>query len=303
MCLILRNMIRGFLFQSILLLTCVFSFGQAYIPMPSDSATWRYRMKTIDDLVFINDMLLYTNGHDTTISGTTYHKIYSRSKNQTGTTGFNPPIVDVIASTGDVYYGGIRESGKKVYYISSGSEQLIFDFTAIVGTYIPAFLSTIRVTSIDSILISGTWHKRYNTTDSTYYVIEGVGSNRGLIPDLNDGSGSVVFHCFKNDLTEWGPDNAIPCTYVYSIAQAGVSVIPVYQGEVIYPNPAKDILHIKLPAQVTCYELVSVIGQSFAKGEAENVISLNVSELPRGIYYICLRSEFEWKTSGPIILK
>ena len=237
---------KKLLFSVFLLLFSYTGFCQDYFPMPANNATWRYRSKIVDDIVNISDFMLFLNGQDTVIFGNTYHQIFSRNSNQAGPLGFDPPIVAINATIPDVYFGGIREIGKKVYFFSGGSEQLIFDFNAVVGSYIPAYTGTIRVVSIDSILIGSIYHKRYKTTDSTYYVIEGVGSSRGLIPGLNDGSGLIIFHCYTHQPdTSWSPDAAIPCTYIYPyVYGASVKTIENAFDVTINPNPVNETLHI-----------------------------------------------------------
>ncbi len=277
-----------YLFILIMVLVGSTSFGQAYQPMPTDSATWRYRTLIVDDNVNVSDFILYQNGQDTAALGNTYLKLFYRGFNQTGPIGFNPPIVSVNAGAPDTYYGAIRESGKKVYFLSGSSEQLIFDFNAVAGSYIPGSVSTMRVVSIDSILIGSIYHKRYKTTDSTYYVIEGVGSSRGLIPALSDGSGMVVFHCFNHVTDTWTPNASTGCTSVYPYAFGNsVKDIDISGGLKIYPNPATDVLHIvnalQSPLEVV---ILNTLGQTIWKGEINRYKDVQVDRWPRGIYYL-----------------
>jgi Secretion system C-terminal sorting domain len=279
---------KGILFFWLLIFSSGFTFSQAYQPMPVDSATWRYRSLMVDDVVAVSDFILYQNGTDTVLAGITYKKIFSRSFNQSGPTGFNPPIVSVTANAADFYYGGIRENGKKVYFLSGTHEQLIFDFNAAIGSYIPTSGATVLVTSIDSILIGVNWHKRYKTTDTTYYVVEGVGSNRGLIPDLSDGSGTVVFHCFSHLPDEWTPILSTGCTSVYPAGyDNSVKTVGPIHGLTVYPNPTTNVLHIlnsdpgAIPVTIT-----NMLGKIVWKGEIDHNKVIPVDRWPPGIYYL-----------------
>lgn len=282
-----------FLLSVVILFWEIPSFGQVYRPMPTDSAIWRYRIVINDDVLTVNDFILYVNGEDTVINGKTYYKIYSRSNNQIDTVGSYLPIVPVIASGPDLYFGGIREANKRVYYVSAGPEELIFDFNATVGTYIPASLGTVRVDSIDSVLIGSFYHKRYLTADSTYYVIEGVGSNRGLIPDFNDGSGQVTFHCFTHEPdTTWSPDTTIPCTVVYPYVKVSVKTIDKFADVNVYPNPANEKLHVaNTGAGILNATILNDMGQTMWKGEINNCLDIPVSRWPGGVYYMQFRND------------
>jgi Secretion system C-terminal sorting domain len=265
------------------------SFGQAYISIPADSARWRYRILVNDDLMSVSDLILYVNGQDTVISGNSYHKIFSRSNMQTDTIGANPPVVSVVANTPDVFFGGIREAGKYVYFVTAGPEQMIFNFNAVVGDAIPGSLSTVHVTAIDSVLIGARYHKRYKTTDTTYYVVEGVGSNRGLIPDFVDGTGIVTFHCFTREPdTTWSPDTTLPCTEVYPIGYgASVRSVTSHYSIDAFPNPASGEVHLTSTAQEPLsVKVFNSVGQRFWSGYIVNSENINVAHWPRGLYFV-----------------
>src|ERR1019366_5279989 len=154
----------------LLFFSCQHGFTQAYIPMPADSgATWRYRIYDIDVLVQVIDQLIFLNGKDTIAHGNSYHQLISRSCRQTGSGSFNPPIVTAIATIPDIYYGAMREVGRKVYLLTISGERLMFDFNVAIGDSIPAYSGKIKVTAIDSLLLNGVYHKRYLTTDPGYY--------------------------------------------------------------------------------------------------------------------------------------
>ncbi|MFI5196900.1 MAG: hypothetical protein ACHQD8_07400, partial [Chitinophagales bacterium] len=208
---------KRLLFITFLFFASYNSFSQAYIPIPTDSAVWRYRMFNYDYQDQVMDCILFLNGTDTIAHGITYHTIMSRAYNRVVPHGYVPPVVSVDAGNSDVYYGAIRENGKQVFLLQVSGEQLIFDYNAAVGDSIPVYSGKKKITSIDSVFLGGVYHKRFLTTDTAYYAIEGVGSSEGLIPGLNDGTGIVEFMCFTHSPVTYSPDTTVPCTYVYPV--------------------------------------------------------------------------------------
>jgi hypothetical protein len=281
---------RQLLFFIVLLFPGLKGYSQSYIPMPTDSATWRYRIADMSNYTQIVDNMLYTNGKDTNLNGNTYHKVYSRSFNQFGPSGFNPPMVSCYASADDIFYGGIRESGKQVFRTSGTGEKMIFDFNANIGDFIPAYSGTIKVTGIDSIVLSGTYHKRYLTTDTGYSVIEGVGSSRGLLPNINDGAGGTTFICFVHNFVTYSPNAALPCTYVYPYRNLAVTSLT--SGDLpsvdVYPVPACDIIHVSPAAgsEALSGVVTDCLGRISWAGAVNEQIEIPVSSWPKGVYFI-----------------
>ena len=264
-------------------------FSQAYISMPADSAVWRYRMYNIDYIEQVMDCIMFVNGSDTLVNGKTYHKIISRGYNRTVPYGTTPPVITAYANIPDSYYGAIRDSAKQVFLLTISGEQLIFDFNAVVGDSIPAYSGKVKVVAIDSVSLGGVYHKRFFTTDTTYYVIEGVGSNRGLIPGLNDGGGSVQFFCFSDTSVVYYPDTSTVCTYVYPIWYTSVpGIFNNKKPEVsISPMPAFDMVHISTtagnPVHIVIY---NCIGQAVWKGDVMQQLDIQVGAWAKGMYYI-----------------
>lgn len=277
------------------------AYCQAYIPMPADSgATWRYRFNDIDMMVQVTDEIIYLDGTDTISGGRSYHKAMGRSCRQTGPLGFYPPIVSVECNLSQSYAGAMRESGKKVYWLwPAGEEDLIYDFNAAVGDSIPSYNSKVMVTAIDSVLLDGVFHKRYKTTDTGYYVIEGVGSSRGLIPGLDDGSANTQFFCFTDSALVYEPDTTVPCTTVYPFGFHEGVLQPGNEELVsITPNPASHAVQLAAPGKnrwhVAAYNYT---GQRIWQGDLQGNAEVSVAEWPRGVYVV----RFDDTVSQPIM--
>ena len=301
------------LFYFVLFFTSFSCFAQPYTPMPADSAIWRYRIYDIDFITQVLDNILFLNGQDTSANGNIYHKIISRTCRQVGSAGFDPPIVTTEASSSDIFYGGMREAGKQVYFLTSAGflvsgtpEKLIYDFNVGVGDSIPAYVGRKQVVATDSILIGGVYHKRFLTTDTAYYVIEGVGSNRGLIPDLNDGGGTVVFYCFTDTGVTWSPDTTFPCTYIYPMGFTNaISNVNNEAPEInVYPIPANDILHIATTAHDILHVAVfNSTGQYIWSDKVTERTDIPVTAWPKGVYYMEVTNEIIGKVIKKIVIE
>ena len=279
---------KRLLFITFVLFASFDGFSQAYIPMPTDSAVWRYRMFNYDYEDQVMDCILFLNGTDTIAHGITYHTIMSRAYNRVVPHGYVPPVVPISAGNSDLEYGGIRESGKKVFLLNISGEQLIYDYNAVVGDSIPAYSGKKVVTAIDSVLLGSGYHKRFLTTDTAYYVIEGIGSSEGLIPGLNDGSGTVEFMCFTDTPVTYSPDTTVPCTYVYPFSYLSVyNVNETEQDIKIFPVPVNNILHITFSGSSVIHAIVlNSIGQVMWKGEINNKQDIPVASWSKGIYFM-----------------
>ena len=258
--------------------------------MPSDSgATWRYRIYDVDYITHIIDFILFLNGEDTIANGNIYHKIISRSASYIVPNGTNPPVVPVNATYPDIYYGAMRESGKEVYLLNGPGETLMFNFNAVIGSSVPSYSGTDEVVGIDSVFLLGIYHKRYLTTDTGYYIIEGVGSSRGLIPQINDGGGDMAFYCFTDSsVVTFSPDTTVPCTYIYPIGYVSSIAQTTLDNEIkIYPVPVFDIVNItstnfngNCPARIVNY-----LGQVIWSGLFNGDLNIAVSSWQKGLYY------------------
>ncbi len=277
----------------LIILICHQAQAQQYIPMPADSATWRYRVIDLDDTNYlVIDLVLVVSNQDTLINGNSYHIIFNRTHNQTvGISSYPPPVVDDTCFFPDAYFSAMRESGKKWYEWTGTTEKLMYDFNALPGSQVPGpGIGTVTVTATDSVSLGGVWHKRYSTSDASYYIIEGVGSSIGLLPSYY-GVGYIFFHCFRNPQFQFSPAGAPNCTTVYPHITTGLAVANEPVNIKVYPIPFSDELHIESSANASC-ALYNMAGTQLLPSAA--IIgwgSINTAALPAGIYYIQLRDE------------
>lgn len=124
--------------------------AQTYIPFPSSNAIWTQRQGKGDADPSFSVYGMKTD--DTIINGLTYHKLYHSS--------------DAVLDASE-YCGGIREdANKRVYFYDAASnkERMLYDFSVVAGDTVNDGLVNhpVIVDHIDSVNISGIYHKRIN---------------------------------------------------------------------------------------------------------------------------------------------
>ena len=67
----------------------------------------------------------------------------------------------------------------------------------------------------------------------------------------------------------------------------------------VYPNPAKNVLHV-VGADLTQVEIFNIMGQSMLN-ISENFETIDIGQLPNGIYFVRLQSKHEQKTVKLVI--
>ena len=290
---------------TIILLFCYFcSFAQQYVPMPTGEVQWRYRRifnppsyPTTD----YHDFLLVQTGGDTIFGGVTYKKIMWRERDTkvVKTSTYIPPIQSVVANQTDRFYLAIREDNKKVYVNSGNGEKLMFDFTAAVGDTLPYHNfynwpdTQLVVTSIDSVQIGATFHKRYNADRISNFggsisIIEGIGTDLGLIGYLYTPYCycSYTFHCFSDGNTSYVPN--APCAYIWPQGTpTNVDDVKEKTDIFVFPNPFQDKLTIETTQSVSIF-LYNLTGQLVLKQNLRNTSTIQTSHLPSGIYLLKL---------------
>ncbi len=269
-------------------------FSQDYFEFPTSNALWNhiivesmsppYEWTVIDSL-----------GQPITIGNQQYIEIYN--------VGLGTPYV----------VGAIREDTrlKKVYFHNFADEIILYDFSLDLGDtifyttnlwYIMDYYKTVE--TIDSINICGQYRKRWHLRNSYLNMndtwIEGIGSvfRYGLLypndPDIVLDGSTPYFGCFKHDTITYIDGSTCtgtcPCegwlVHINEIAETDKEII-------LYPNPAKRLLHIDLQNSKTSYnylEIYTYNGEQIQKQEvtSKENIELDLGFLTKGMYFIKL---------------
>jgi len=206
------------LFFIVTVICSTFVYSQKYVPFPTENVEWNIKIPTyyasIETTFY--SINTYSLRGDTLINGILYKKVCMNIGSK------NFPQYSVV--------GGLREEGKKIYYISvtSGNpygvrgqqieklrdcspskktidngEMLLYDFNAKVGDIIRMGYYDSSLLSIDSVKIGDSFRKRYNFNSDQ--IIEGIGSvKKGLLGNLIQmtdcgGGGFPEFICFSQN--------------------------------------------------------------------------------------------------------
>jgi len=211
--------------------------------------------------------------------------------------------------------GFLREDGlKKVWYrrIVDTNEVLLYDFSILPGDSLKLGIDTTfyyRVDSITTEIVSDSLRKKYWISQDDFYWtetwIEGVGSNKGIIGSAMASAvgGWSWLLCMSDvgNLIYMNPDFG-SCYINTGLKEMSNPVIS------IYPNPAQNEINCVLPENEK-FEIVvfDVSGKVVLHPNSTNAvvslsgvedlttgisgISINVKQLPPGIYFIEARGE------------
>ena len=199
--------------------------------------------------------------------------------------------------------GFMREdSTKKVWlrWKNDIEEILIYDFSLSTGDsisigYMPEYY---HIDSITSVEINGTTRNKYWISQEDYdwndTWIEGIGSNKGIVQGMMLIGGWSWFLCMSDygELIYMNP-NYESCYLITGINEIDNPIIN------IYPNPAKESLHIKnnQKIEITSIKIVNANGQIIKHFDSRKT-HLDISEICSGLYFL----EISYK-NGQLIKK
>jgi hypothetical protein len=276
------------------------SFSQNYINFPSNTAHWNclyWHQNQPENPTLTNYQ--YLQQGDTIVKGKNYHKIYYKSEMQSQT----------------FYIGGIREdSVKRIFFfpasiILSGvgphtfpndtTEQLLYSFNNLhIGDSLPINTSftSIKVTSIDSVLLGSGYRKRYQIQNTRLmgneYWIEGIGSTKDLLSPFTYEFEWWFFTLCYGDINTFyinAPNGMDSCHYSkpLGVIENEASTIKVY------PNPANDILNIVTPSDgiSVTVTVLNVQGKFLLeKTYYTPHTEMDISQLNSGLFFLRIKT-------------
>ncbi|MEI8046398.1 MAG: T9SS type A sorting domain-containing protein [Bacteroidota bacterium] len=288
--------------------------AQSYIHFPDSNAVWHETYidsppPQIWSLWYNSIGETYYKG-DTVINNKEYHKLYQTIRNI-----FCSRVIE-----GNGYCGALREDtiNRKIFTIGYGEheEHLLYDFELNVGDTLDGYPELI-ITSIDTIVTNdGKSRRRWHFPIYYYagYVIEGIGSNHGLLSSMMLLSEYPnVTMCFEGDSKQTVYINGY---FGYGYGYCDVITDSCYYlstphielNEIqVYPNPVKinAIIRIRLPEPIkhTIQELylINQIGQSIPVAFHEkDDLYFDAPNQP-GIYLIQIRTKQQIFTKKIIV--
>ncbi len=299
-----------------LLISPVVTFGQEYHKMINESFYWDVPYA---DMGYIcsgfgdTGPFRYSISGDTLINNTSYSKIFISSfinLNIPPAPNCPPFAVDTVFSLFPYYF--LREDTveRKVWRYStfSGEDELLYDFTLLQGDSIEN-IETCSFHTIDTIynIITndGISRKKYEFGGSQWifpggFYIEGIGGAGGLfeVPFYFFEEGSWLMCVKDNNNTIYGNYNC------YDF----ISSVPDIDNNLhinMYPNPTSGKFWINNPNNKQDFISVEIFN-SFGKKlmvfkTSEDLIPIDLSEKPKGVYLIRIKSGLKIFTEKIIV--
>ncbi len=187
---------------ALLLVYVVPAFSQAQIDYLANNPTWTVQAVCNQagwggGPCITTDTYNYQLAGDSVVGGFTYARVVRSGSVHGMWMGTWPPPE---SCTGTTTYSGwlgglLRQEGQALYTWNGASDVLLFDFDLAVGQTLPLmaynYNDQILVTGLDSVEMNGEWRHRFTVEgDWSQYIIEGVGSDRGLFEPV-----SATFEC------------------------------------------------------------------------------------------------------------
>ena len=283
------------------------SVGQSYVSFPDSNAMWR--VDYWDQDCWLGPGMQYQDimTGDTIIDSNTYKKI-----ERSGIS--NCPFVYLIEG----YVGAIRKDTvqKKVFYRSPTAQTdiLLYEFGLNVGdTLAPGYIAQgiETVDSIDSVLIGNQYRRRMHISGggiaSPCFIIEGIGSNFGLLESLVSFEFGGILMCMKVDTSVIFPSN--PSSGQCDTMVAGINDAVIAKFQIMaQPNPFTDQTTIKFQNPnskshtLTLYNIQGRLIRSSPEITSGEVV-IERGNMSKGLYFFELRSEEGILVSGKLIIE
>lgn len=286
--------IKSFKLFFIALVVCsnVFSQTNVYKPFPQTYGSWNVSGQHYIGSPPTGSYLTYQNYEalgDTIVGLFTYKKV-TVSTSMSNPFNFGPKLF-AFAYRNDI-------AAKKVYYLDVtggvNKDTLWYDFNLNVGdslkqTYAYSHTNYIInnqrriVSSIDSVLICGTYYKQFNfgcTIGGGFQtsLIEGVG-----FKDKFDVTGYVGGCPFEPQAVYSTGFSTYNINSVADLSSSGLIEI--------FPNPTNLELNINASLQLTEYSILNNVGAIILKGNLSDLQSINISSLATGLYVIKIQDK------------
>ena len=226
---------------------------------------------------------------DSLIDGLLWHRVQKQGRVELWWDGPPPADPDCVGyEFGPAPYQGIllRQEGRTIRLRAGATPRTLYDFDLEVGDTIPTgwvnFEHNLTVQTVDSIFIGSTLRARYWLNDFLY-LIEGVGSSRGLFETLTswDECGYGL-NCFSFDGIDYQPIVADICDISTATEQPRSSLLT------IGPNPATEWVQVQNDVPLGPFEILDSSGRPVldVKVNGVNTIRVDISQLPNGSYTV-----------------
>jgi hypothetical protein len=291
-----------------------------YHPFP-DSVIWRvdYNYHFVFQFpCWKNYYFQYYSKGDTLINSSIYRKIFINEAQDTNTC-WSPSYLPVPG-----YAGALRDDSlaNKTFFVfpNSTTDSLLYDYNLMVGDTIKGIISqyfnpydTGVVLTIDSVLISGQYRKRWNFSQdqehgNSTFIIEGIGTSSGLLEPLypyNLEWAVRYLICVKDSSRTYFTSNhysKVGCNLIYT----GTPELNLLNNFSILPNPFSNEAKLKTDQELknATVTIINTLGQQIKqiKNITGKEIKIHRENLSGGIYFLQLTQENKILLSCKLII-
>jgi hypothetical protein len=279
--------------------TATFAQTQKYHPFKESDAFWIVNANGSQG-AGCYEVKYFIDG-DTVLNGLTYNKI-KRYGWYGGSNGNGcDPWANWTYNGYPFYVGGLRNDTiqRKVYFWrdSDTTESLLYDFSLGIGdTLQPGinnqFNTTLVVHSFDSVLVGTNYRRKiYVNIPGLGFVIgiiEGIGSQTGLIEDLLVGFGfGSTLKCYGEGNQTMYPSSPNSTLCQFALGQEETEL---FDSPIVFPNPFSDQLIIRSATGnfITRAVLYNLNGQELCQWEGRSMQVQLEPQAPSGFYTLHL---------------
>jgi hypothetical protein len=268
-------------------------YSQAYQPLPTTNGRWciKYNNHIIPPPPwwYTNYWETYYDG-DTVIQNQTYIRITKIE--------YDIFCLSEIVN-GPEYIGAIRDDtiNRKVYLVPPGQEdeELIYDFNLLEGDTLFSYLNygpPVYIDYIDSVLVGQVYHRRLGFQYGLGSIIEGIGSETGLLEELTIFEGGSYLCALFVDSALYYPQDSCYLETDTCLTLNIENPVLIRNFLQIFPNPAQDYILIRtLNGKYISglrYQINNSAGIELLSGSIHDQEAINISTLSPGIYLIRL---------------
>ena len=223
---------------------------------------------------------------------------------------FASPIVDGVGSDFAVFENSFGDSFLELAFVEVSSDGInFFRFPAISNTDTTTQTNSFGSTDATQIYnLAGKYRGNYGTPFDLTDIPNNVLLNKQAITHVKviDVVGSIQKQYATRDANQHIVNDPWPTAFgsggfdldaVGVIHQQAVGIEELKLSNIsVYPNPAKDVLHINLPTINYFVEVVNMMGEVILKSENNsNTTSLELNNLKSGVYFLTIVAEGKQK--------
>jgi hypothetical protein len=276
-----------------------FSQTAIYHPFPKNNAQWNESLTA--NGIPCEHFQYNLSGLDTLIQSVSYKQIIkTKVTYQLYTSGPNTGMCNWCCASSPVvtYAGCIRNDSlaKKVYYVipNANKDTLLYDFSLNVGDTLKTFITTqcspVKINYIDSVLIGSSYRKQWHVVNClfgyTTKIIEGIGSDFGLLEQMSHLQKVSSLNCYSEQaITLYPNNNSANCPSLTT----GIENI-IHDIIKIFPNPTKNNITIsQAESTFKKYEIYDINGRLVSENKINGIIQkVDLTGYAEGMYIVKL---------------